>query len=218
MSESAADLGQIRIVIRDAKPPLPARIIQTVISVLCGILIIAACALGLPRLFGVQEFNVLTGSMSPELPPGTLVYVMPKEPAAIRPGEIVSFVMNEDLDVATHRVLRNDYDGKHLVTKGDANANEDDPIMYENVVGVVAFSVPYVGGLFDYVANDSHGRVVGIAVLLSVIVLAFAADMICSALTRQKVSVQDTNKPSKSKAGERQGEEAHPLPPGDAQV
>ncbi len=189
MGDAMAELEQIRIIIRDAKPPLPARIIQRVTQALCVVLLAILCAIGVPRLFGIQEFNVLTGSMTPGLPVGSLVYVARRDPASIKPGEIVSFVMNKELDVATHRVVRNDYAGKRLVTKGDANNNEDEPIMYENVIGTVAFSVPYAGAVFDYFANDDQGRVVGAAILICILVLVFAADIICSALTRQRADV-----------------------------
>ena len=159
--------------------------------VICLLLIIAVCGIGIPRLFGINEFNVLTGSMQPTYPVGTLVFVQPKEPATIRPGEVVTFIMNEQLDMITHRVMKNDYDEKTITTKGDANMAEDSPTLYENIVGVVVFSVPYVGGVVDYITNDQNGRVLGIGGVLCILALTFIAEAICFLLTKQAASVYD---------------------------
>lgn len=179
----------IRIVIRDAKPPLFARILQGIMHVICLIMLLAVCAIGVPRLFGVYEFNVMTGSMTPTYPVGTLVYVAPKDPASIRPGEVVTCVMDADLNVITHRVVENNYDNNTIVTKGDANEVNDSPILYENVVGVVCFAVPEVGGIVDYLTNDAQGRILAVGVILGIVALTFLAEGISSVLTRQAANV-----------------------------
>ncbi len=196
----------IRIIIRDAKPPLLARILQGAMRILCLLLFICVCGIGIPRLFGVQEFNVLTGSMTPDYPIGTLVFVQPKEPAALRPGEVVSVVMNEDLDVLTHRVVSNNYDDKTITTKGDANNSNDAPVLYENVIGVVCFSIPYVGAVVDYITNDPTGRIVGIGVLIAVLVLTFLAEGISSVLTKQSANVYGQDEPAGSGGGDGGGD------------
>ena len=197
--KSAKDKEKIRIVIRDAKPPMGARVLQFLMRVICLILIIAVCGIGIPRLFGINEFNVLTASMYPTYPVGSLVFVQPKDPTTIRPGEVVTVIMNEDLDMVTHRVVENNYDEKTLTTKGDANNAEDSPSLYENVVGVVVFSLPFVGGFVDYLTNDATGRVLGIGIVLSILALTFIAEAICFLLTKQAASVY---KPDGSKQGE----------------
>ena len=179
----------IRIVVRDAKPPRIARILQTMMRVVCFVMLLLVCCIGIPRFFGVNEFNILTGSMYPDYPIGTLVFVQSKDPSSIRPGEVVSYVMNEDLDIVTHRCVGNNYNDKMLITQGDANNSEDAPILYENVVGIVVFSVPYVGAAVDYLTNDDTGRVLGISVLVSVLCLTILSEMLCSYLTRQSANV-----------------------------
>ena len=187
------DKEKIRIVIRDAKPPMAARILQGFMRVICLLLIVAVCGIGIPRLFGINEFNVLTGSMTPTYPVGTLVFVQPKDPSTIRPGEVVTMIMDEDLNMVTHRVTANNYEDKTLVTKGDANKSEDAPSLYENVVGVVVFSIPYAGGIVDYMTNDVNGRVFGIGIVLSILALTFIAEGICYVLTKQSASVYNKN-------------------------
>ena len=209
-SQDAEQPDTIRIIIRDAKPPLLARLLQGSMRILCILLFLCVCAIGIPRLFGVYEFNVLTGSMTPDYPIGTLVFVQPKDPSSIHPGEVVSVVMNEELDVLTHRVVSNDYDKKQITTKGDANNSPDAPTLYENVLGVVCFSVPHVGAVVDYFTNDTTGRIVGIGILIVVLVLTFLAEGISSALTKQNANVfgQDEPQSDDAAAGDGDGDGA----------
>ena len=188
-----ADRDTIRIYIRDAKPPIFARILQFFMRIVCFILLLAVCAIGIPRIFGVNEFNVETGSMYPEYPIGTLIFVQPKDPSTIRPGEVVTVIMNDNLDMLTHRVTANDYDNKTITTKGDANNAEDGPSLYENVVGVVVFSVPYAGEIVNYLTNTETGRIVGIGILIGILALTFLAEGICSLLTKQDAKTYDKN-------------------------
>ena len=195
--DASKEKEQIRIVIRDAKPPMAARALQAFMRLICVLLIIAVCGIGIPRLFGINEFNVLTGSMTPTYPVGTLVFVQPKDPSTIRPGEVVTCIMNEDLDMVTHRVTANNYEDKTITTKGDANNSEDSPSLYENVVGVVCFSVPYAGGVVDYLTNDTQGRIVGIGIVLAILALTFIAEAICYLLTKQSANVYNSKTGSK---------------------
>ena len=179
----------IRIVVKDAKPPTVVRGARKVMRAICFVLLILVCALGAPRLFGVNEFNIITGSMNPTYPVGTLVFVQPKAADTIRPGEVVSYVANEDLDIITHRCVGNDYDNKTLTTRGDANNSEDAPVLYENVVGVVAYSLPYVGGVVDYLSNDQIGRVVLVGILVTILGLTIMIEQMSSYLTKKKAKV-----------------------------
>ena len=45
----------------------------------------------IPRLMGYQAYNIISGSMEPEIPVGSLVYVEPAQPAEVREGEIIVF-------------------------------------------------------------------------------------------------------------------------------
>ncbi len=200
-STSVQSADTIKIVIKDAKPPLVARILQGVMRMVCILLLVAVCCIGLPRLLGMNEFNVLTGSMSPTYPVGTLVFVQAKDPYSIRAGEVVSVVMNDKLDILTHRVVQNNYDDKTITTRGDANNSNDSPTLYDNVVGVVVFSLPYVGAVVDYLTNNDIGRIVGIGILIGIVALTFLAEAICSLLTKQAARVynQDEQQSAPSK-------------------
>ncbi|MDA4324587.1 signal peptidase I, partial [Escherichia coli] len=62
--------------------------------------------------------------MEPEYPVGSLIYVDRVEPSEISIGDPITFVMNESLMVATHRVVDIKEDGS-FITKGDANDTVD---------------------------------------------------------------------------------------------
>ena len=62
-------------------------------------------------------------------------------------------------------------------------------MLYQNVVGVVVFAIPYVGGAVDYLVNDERGRVFGVGLLVAVLAATFLAEGICSALTRHAANV-----------------------------
>ena len=102
-----------------------------------------------PKLGGATPYTVLTGSMRPTMPPGTLVVVKPVKPEQIRVGDVITFqIKSGDPAVATHRVvgvgvtMGGDY---LLKTKGDAN-NAADPttVRPEQIRGKRWYSVPYL--------------------------------------------------------------------------
>lgn len=57
------------------------------------------------RLVGLTPYTVLSGSMEPTYHVGSLIYVKSIDPAKITVGMPITFVVNEDLLVATHRVI-----------------------------------------------------------------------------------------------------------------
>lgn len=68
-------------------------------------IVILAIALVGVRLVGLTPYAVLSGSMEPTYHVGSLIYVRSIEPKDIRVGMPLTFVVNEDLLVATHRVV-----------------------------------------------------------------------------------------------------------------
>lgn len=160
------------------KPSAAARVFRGIMHGLCAVLLVLACGLGIPKLFGVHEFNVLTGSMSPAYPVGALVFSVPTDPESIQPGDVASCVINDNLDVVTHRVVSNNHEDRTITTKGDANNAEDGPHLYENVVGVVKLSIPVAGGVIAWFTGSVTGRIVGISLVIVIVVLTFLAESI----------------------------------------
>jgi signal peptidase I len=105
-----------------------------------------------PRLFPYQALVVRSGSMSPTIPTGSIVFYGKKAAADVKVGDIIVFNRPDDpSERVTHRVYKigNGQTGRYFVTKGDANGAPDD------------WQVPAVGT--GWVAR-AHIPVVGYAV------------------------------------------------------
>ena len=91
---------------------------------------------------------------------------------------MITFIVNEDLVVGTHRVVRVDAENQRFYTKGDANDIEDqNPVHFNNVIGVPQFSIPKLGYVSDFVQNPPGMYItIGIGVIL--ILAVFLPDMI----------------------------------------
>ena len=148
-------------------------------TVLVVLIVVSAVFLMGSRLLGFQVYTVISGSMEPELSVGDLLYVKPVGSISdIQVGDDISFVLNEDLVVATHRVVRIDAEKQHLYTKGIANEIEDsDPVHFNNVIGVVRFNIPLLGFVSNFVQNPP-GMYITIAAVAVLMVLVFVPDFV----------------------------------------
>ena len=147
---------------------------------ICVVLVIlAALPLTLPRLFGFEMYGILTGSMEPVCPVGSLVYVKSEEPKEIKSGDIITFLKGNAI-VTTHRVVENDVNKKELITKGDANnTNDIKPVTYDQVKGKVVLTIPFLG----YAAlklNSIAGISICVIILAIGLVLWVLGDMLKS--------------------------------------
>ena len=142
-----------------------------VITVLCAIFLMGS------RVMGYQVYTVLSGSMEPEYGVGDLLYVKKVDAKTIQVGDPITFILNEDLVVATHRVVRIDAENQRFYTKGDANDIEDqNPVHFNNVIGVPQFSIPKLGYVSDFVQNPP-GTYITIGVGIVLIFAVFLPDM-----------------------------------------
>lgn len=153
------------------------KIWNIVSTVLVALVVLCAVFLMGSRLMGYRVYTVISGSMEPEMSVGDLLYVKPVDPSTIKVGDDVTFVLNEDLVVATHRVIAVDTESKHLYTKGIANDIEDAPVHFNNVLGVVDFSIPLLGYVSDFIQNPP-GMYITIAAGAVLIILVFLPDFL----------------------------------------
>ncbi|MBO8169571.1 MAG: signal peptidase I [Thermoanaerobacteraceae bacterium] len=100
------------------------------------------------NVFGYRFLVVISGSMEPEIPVGTLVAVKPVSPGSIREGDVITFRDHDNPEVlVTHRVVGLTDNG-YFVTKGDANEAADPvPVSAGDLVGKNFFRLPYIGYL-----------------------------------------------------------------------
>jgi len=100
------------------------RIWDAVTTSLVIVVVLFAVFLMGSRLMGLQVFNVISGSMEPTYSVGDLLYVKTVDPDSVKVGDPITFVLNEDLVVATHRVVGIDSEKRHFTTKGDVMGND----------------------------------------------------------------------------------------------
>lgn len=172
------------------------KVVKKLWSVVSTILVIAIvlCAVALmgSRLLGFRVFTVISGSMEPAYSVGDLIYVKPVDPDEIKVGDPITFVLNESLVVATHRVVEIDAENSHFRTKGDANEIADQaPVHFNNVIGVPKFSIPKLGYVSDFIQNPP-GMYITIAACAVLIILVFLPDMLT-----KKEDEEETKKETK---------------------
>ncbi|MEX0151427.1 signal peptidase I [Microbacterium sp. LMI1-1-1.1] len=103
----------------------------------------------LPFLLGAHTYTVLTGSMRPGMPPGSLVAVRETPVDDIRIGDVITFQLRSgEPTVVTHRVVGTTSStggDRLLLTRGDANDVDDPPVQAEQIRGIVVYAVPWLG-------------------------------------------------------------------------
>ena len=72
-------------------------------SILVAAVVLLALLLVGARLFGLQVFTVLSGSMEPTYHTGSLIYVKKVDPHTLKSGDVITFMLDEDT-IATHRI------------------------------------------------------------------------------------------------------------------
>lgn len=120
---------------------------------------------------GYRVYDILTGSMSPTIKPGSLVVVKETSPNNIKENDVITFRSDITNNVTTHRaikVIKSNGDVQ-FITKGDANNTEDPiPLKGDLLVGKVMFQVPYLGGILRSIQNN---KVIFIGSLILIIIL-----------------------------------------------
>lgn len=126
------------------------------------------------RLLGYTPYAIISGSMEPVYPVGSVVYVKKAEIEDIIEDTPITYVLNEDLVVVTHRVVEVDKEQELFTTKGDSNnTNDAKPVHYNNVLGIVEYSLPYLGYVSVYIKSRK-----GIILIISVFILMTIGSLI----------------------------------------
>ena len=155
---------------------------NVVTTVLVVAVVLLAIALAGVRLFGLQVYTVLSGSMEPAYQVGALLYDKKVDPAQLRPGDVITFMLDEET-IVTHRIVEvvPDEEDPSVIrfrTKGDANAAEDGSLVhYKNVLGTPVFTIPKLGYFANFV-QQPPGLYVAIAFGAVLVLLAFLPDLL----------------------------------------
>lgn len=120
-----------------------------IVAVVVLALLLVASMVPIPGNFKTKI--VLSGSMAPAIPVGSLVVI--KSVAQYKIGDVITFGKDTKKDVPTsHRIveMRAESGVMVYVTKGDANDDRDVAEVRESeVIGKVLFDIPYLGYVID---------------------------------------------------------------------
>ena len=119
----------------------------------------------IPRIGGATPYTILTGSMQPHLPPGTLVVVKPVPVEQIGVGSVITYQLESgEPTVVTHRVVSvvQGTDGEpRFITRGDANgANDAEPVLPIQVRGALWYAVPRLGWISNAMEQEQRNSAV----------------------------------------------------------
>jgi len=157
-------------------------ILRLISSILVCVVVLLAFSVSLIRVFGFEVYGVLTGSMEPEYPTGSLIYVKKIDTSKLEVGDTISFKLSENV-IATHRIIEivpdeNNPAAVQYRTKGDANSVADSSLVSEgDIIGKVVFCLPQMGYFLNYVQSPT-GIAMTIIVSVLLVILVFVSEMI----------------------------------------
>lgn len=157
------------------------RVWNAVTTVLVAAMVLLAALLWGARLVGLDVFVVQSGSMEPDYPTGSVVYVRDVDPAELEVGDVITFRLSGSTR-ATHRIIEvAERDGGIAFrTKGDANDYADNGLVSpSDIVGKVAFSIPYLGFLVAYI-QQPPGMYIAICTAAAILLLTVLPEIIFS--------------------------------------
>jgi signal peptidase len=116
-----------------------------------------------PRFLPYQTYTVLSGSMEPTLPVGSVIIAVPARGEELNTGDIITVVNPQHAGVlVTHRIIEieNSPQGRTFKTKGDANNVADSWVVPGTGNGWrYAFAIPQLGYALSALQSDI-GRLV----------------------------------------------------------
>lgn len=149
------------------------KVFQKVCNLLSTLILIVfaviAAILILPVVFGCKSMAVVSGSMEPNIPVGSIVIVREADEDELAVGDIITYAMSGNTMV-THRITAIDMDARCVTTKGDANEVADgNPVAFPDIVGKELFHVPFLGYLTIYIKTPLG--IVGVCGVMIVLIL-----------------------------------------------
>ena len=148
------------------------KIVKNIVFWLATLLVLVAIVfIALPLLGGLEYRTIISGSMEPEIPVGSLVIIEKVKDEDIKIGDVVTFYLSGETTV-THKVVGYDLSQDALITHGVANdegTNEYTP--FDNVLGRVVFTVPWIGRLFLFVST-TRGKIIAATIIVVLYILS----------------------------------------------
>lgn len=132
---------------------------------LAGVLVLLATFV--PSLLGYERYVLVGGSMEPTIMKGSLVFDEVVPVAALRAGDVITYIPPATTEPVTHRILtieRGPRGERVFRTQGDNNPEPDmrSFTLREPHQARVAFAIPHLGRLFIALAMQEV-RILGLA-------------------------------------------------------
>lgn len=176
------------------------KILNTITTIIVVIAVLLAIALVGVRLIGLQVYSVLSGSMEPAYPVGSLIYVKAVDCKELKVGDPITYRLDEDT-VVTHRIIEvlideEDPNTIRYFTQGDANDIPDaTSVHYKNILGTPVFAIPYMGYVSNYIQNPP-GMYVAISAGAILLMLVFLPDLFSDEKPGKKQTESEKEEPS----------------------
>lgn len=132
----------------------------------------------LPKIFGFSQVIVISGSMQPEIEAGDLVII--KEQSIYNVKDIITYRENGVL--ITHRIIKTDQTG--VITRGDANSANDDPVALSDIEGKVVLCIPSGGNFILFLRKP-----VGILTIIGIAFILYLLKSVLEKLKRENKKV-----------------------------
>lgn len=177
-----------------ARTRRPGRTAYTVVLLL--LTAVAVYATLVPLLIqrsGVELVTLTSGSMEPTYPTGSTITIStPEDPAALQPGDVITFRALGNGTVITHRIVERVETASlgqvHYQTKGDANDSPDaDLAPASNVIGVVQGPLPRWQEIAVSLQTP-RGRLLVYGSLFAVVAVGELLELVRSARRREETS------------------------------
>lgn len=178
---------------------MSAKVLKIIGNILIILVILAAAPIALPKLFGLQEYNVISGSMEPTISVGSIVYVRGENFDQLSVGDIIAF--ESGASIVTHRITDINANDMLITTKGDANNTEDfTPVAYTNVVGKVVAHFPIIGYVAGWLSTVA-GKLAALIALLVGVILSTLSESKTTNNGKWKKNNDNAINPSEYKGG-----------------
>jgi len=176
------------------------KILNSLTTIIVVMVVMLAFMLVGVRLFGLQVYSVLSGSMEPEYPVGSLIYVKKVDYKELKVGDPITYLLDEDT-VVTHRIIEvlideEDPNTIRYFTQGDANGIPDaKSVHYKNIIGTPVFTIPYMGYVSNYIQNPP-GMYVAISAGAVLLMLVFLPDLFSDGKSSKSQPKSEKEEPS----------------------
>ena len=154
-----------------------------------------------PEIFGIKMFNIISDSMKPEINVDDLIIVKRVDEKELKVEDVVTYKKGED--IITHRIsdIKNIYNTRIYLTKGDNNdVTDENSIIYDQIEGRYLFKIPKIGKLVNILKNK-----ITFTIFLTILIILFILDRkkINTKIKRKEKRIQ-YDKENGNKANEEQ--------------